>query len=300
VRKAGIHISDKSMKIAFKASFKKMSYDHPIYGLNSGLSSPNEWWLLLIRSILKHAGFAERLIDRLMPTLGPSLLHLFSSAEGYRLAEGVPGIFRLLKKLRDETTTTTTTDASTRSLRWNLATNSDARILLACSALGLDRFINVTTAGIHGLEDYQPPQPQQAESPSSSSSTSSSAEDAEESKSSSFYEESPTSAPSLSYSLGSQKPDKAFFHQAVLRSFPQDTTQSLAELCAQTLYIGDDIKEDYQAARRAGLQAAWLQRDQDWPPNVIAREDEMALKSISQIIDVIRDSWSKEDSNPSV
>lgn len=277
------------MKTAFKTAFKKMSHSHPVYGLKTGLSSPNEWWLLLIRETLEHAGCSKRDIDRVMPTLGPSLLHRFSSAEGYQIAEGVPGVFRMLKKIRDNRTTT---NSSTPSLRWNLATNSDARILLACKSLRLDRFINLTTAGDHGLGDYQPPQ---AASPSPSASSD---EDGQGSESSSYYDGSPTSEPSLSYFLGHQKPDKAFFHQAVQRSFPQNTRQSLAELCAQTLYIGDDIKEDYVAARKAGLQAAWLQRDQ--PSTVQAREDELTLRSMSQVVDVILDSWSQEKSLPTV
>jgi FMN phosphatase YigB (HAD superfamily) len=103
------------------------------------------------------------------------------------------------------------------------------------------------------------------------------------------------SQPSLSYNIGYEKPHALFFHRAVEYSFsshPQSPS-SLAEMCAQTLYVGDDLNEDYMGAHAAGLQAIWLKRSQAWPTQLsqVDRDKVVAKGSMEEVADFIRESW---------
>lgn len=272
------------MKIAFKSAFKEMSQKHPIYGLNTGLGSPNQWWTELISKSLLSSGIPSHTVNVVMPTLGPNLLHRFSTMQAYQFAEGVPIIFQLLIEMKKEA------KEKGRELDWNLATNSDARILSVCQSLGLDSFqLNCTQSiGQRGTKDYSPP-PQVEKMPRNPSLTS-------------HQEGSSTtttlSEPSLSYFLGYEKPHATFFHKAVqqsrLKKPSSSSPTSLSDYCAQTLYVGDDLKEDYIGARQAGLQAVWLQRSQPWPNGLSDSEKEqvVAVTSMEDVADIIRQSWS--------
>jgi phosphoglycolate phosphatase-like HAD superfamily hydrolase len=257
--RAYCHVTDAQMKTAFKSTFNAMAKQYPIYGLNTEMMSPNDWWLLLIRRTLSAVKIPKEKINKIMPELGPSILDRFSSEKGYRLAEGVTRIFSELRKMQMEKKAT--------SLRWNVATNSDYRILLAMKSLGLDKFINLGIKGQSDLELIEPPRD---------------------------TNEDTTSEPCLSYFLESEKPHRKFFHKAVRRSFPESDETPLSELCAQTLYVGDSLTEDYEGAKKAGLQAVWLQRYQEWPSllSKAQRAEVQAVKSILDITAIIEESWS--------
>lgn len=284
-RKAGLDVSDDKMKVAFKAAFKDMVSRHPIYGLYSGLQSPDQWWTELIESSLKSAGVTNQTtLSTIMPTLAPTLLNRFSTVEAYKLAQGVPTIFQSLEQLRFQLTKTTTATPPTKSnggnFFWNLATNSDSRILSVCQSLGLSEYLDVDIQGKQGQKDFNPPKTQNEKGGSARA-----------------------SEPSLSYFLGYEKPHAKFFHKAVQRSFSYiDSTNqispssqsSLSDLCAQTLYVGDDYREDYLGAKEAGLQAVWLKRSQPWPSELsqIERDKVTALHSMEELSDFIKESWS--------
>lgn len=54
--------------------------------------------------------------------------------------------------------------------------------------------------------------------------------------------------------VGSSKPDPAIFHEACRR---------LGVHCGRVLHVGDSLEDDFEGARRAGLQAVLLQRDRE-------------------------------------
>jgi putative hydrolase of the HAD superfamily len=61
----------------------------------------------------------------------------------------------------------------------------------------------------------------------------------------------------VAYDVGLKKPDPRFYHHVIER---------MGVAAAATLHIGDDPLEDVDAARTAGLSAAWLDRtDSPWP-----------------------------------
>ena len=77
-------------------------------------------------------------------------------------------------------------------------------------------------------------------------------------------------------SLGFGKPDPRAFHHAC---------QLLQAPPAQTMYVGDDIEIDAIAASRAGLTAAWLQREPADPPDAVRAGtlDIPVVTSLSQV-----------------
>lgn len=235
-RKVGLQVRDEDVKIAFKQSFKQLAKQYPVYGLNTGLPSPDDWWLRLIQQTMIGSGIQDKKVEDAMPILGPALLNRFGSAEAYTLAEGVPDVFEKLNELKG-----TSINAD---LKLSLATNSDERILNACKDLGLGRFLDLNVV-------YDPER-----APTNISD--------EELGSPAKKARIPVSGPTLSYDVGFEKPSEEFFHFAVQRIFPFDKNQSitLSEMCKQTLYVGDHFEEDYLGAKSAGLQAAWLRRKQ--------------------------------------
>ncbi|PWN36739.1 uncharacterized protein FA14DRAFT_106271, partial [Meira miltonrushii] len=232
-RKVGLQVQDEDVKKSFKSSFKQLAKQYPVYGLNTGLSSPDDWWLRLIQQTMIGSGIQQTKVEDAMPILGPALLNRFGSAEAYKLAEGVPDVFEKLNELKGP---------SNADLTLSLATNSDQRILNACKDLGLGRFLDLDV-----VYDSK-----RAPTNISDEDLGSSVKKARE----------PVSGPTLSYDVGFEKPSKEFFHFAVQRIFPFDQSQqiTLAEMCKQTLYVGDHFEEDYLGAKSAGLQAAWLRR----------------------------------------
>lgn len=275
-RKKGLSISDETMKVSFKDAFKEMTKNHPNYGLHTGLSSPNQWWELLIRLSIESAGIHHDDVMRVLPRLGPSLLHRFSSMEAYRLAEGVPEVLDQLVKIRNKGGKR----SRQRLLKWNIATNSDSRILQVCQEAGLDTYFNLELSEKRGQDDFKPPRSDRSISQDRTS----------------------IPSPCLSYHLGYEKPDASFFHKAIRQSYSGRhntemplSASAMMQLAAQTLYVGDHYQEDYLGAKRAGLQAVWLKRDQDWPDGV-SMEDQKSInaaQSMLEVADIVRESWSK-------
>lgn len=272
-RKVGLQVQDEDIKNSFKSSFKQLAKQYPVYGLNTGLQSPDDWWLRLIQQTMVGSGIQPKKVEDAMPTLGPALLNRFGTAEAYKLAEGVPDIFEELKGLKGP---------SNDDLTLSLATNSDERILNACKDLGLGRLLDLDV-----VYDSK-----RAPTNISEKNLGSSFPSAQKARV-------PVSGPTLSYDVGFEKPSKEFFHFAVQRIFPFDKNQkiSLTEMCKQTIYVGDHFEEDYLGAKSAGLQAAWLRRQQpelteeqmdQLPPNEKVNE----LSSMLDILNLVKQSWS--------
>ncbi|UZJ56877.1 hypothetical protein CBS101457_006197 [Exobasidium rhododendri] len=290
-------MTDQKMQEAFPLAFKEMKAKHPNYGYNTKLNSADQWWRELIRLSLRHGGIRRRTSDMIRGTMVKSLLQRFSSSGAYKLNEGVPEIFASLRELKAQRrkeggVVVGASDEGAfdieHDLHWNLATNSDARILLACQSLDLHQHIDVTikkgaNLGKQHLKEMSgsatPPPPPLFPK-----------------------RRSMNSEPFLSYFLGYEKPDPNFFHLAVQKAFsslypPNDSSSTtpppLSDLCAQTLFVGDHYHEDYVGAREAGLQAAWLKRSQDWPAGLTQAQkgDVVALESIEEVPAIIRKSW---------
>ncbi len=68
-----------------------------------------------------------------------------------------------------------------------------------------------------------------------------------------------TSCLFVSETFGLKKPDPAIFHAATAR---------LGVPPADILFIGDNPVADVCGAHAAGMQAAWLHRDQSWPAEI--------------------------------
>lgn len=285
-------MTDEKMRIAFRTAFKEMTLQYPIYGLHSTvIKSPNEWWKKLIRLSLKNSNIRPRLIKPILPTLSDNLLSRFSTNKAYSLAEGVPEIFESLTQLRNYQQSSSSSsqrgEGRVEELRWSLATNSDSRILSACQSLKLNEYLNVEVHSIEnsnsltskerkGQDDYYPPQSNNNEN--------------------NIFGPKIATEPTLSYFIGFEKPNPNFFHLAVQRAFSNSNNshqESLSDLCAQTIYVGDHFHEDYMGARDAGLQSAWLKRSQPWPEDISQEEREqvVALESMDDLISVIKDSW---------
>ena len=218
------------------------------------------------------SGIQQRKVEDVMPTLGPALLNRFGSSEAYKLAEGVPDVFEKLNELKG---------TSNADLTLSLATNSDQRILNACKDLGLGRFLDLDIV-------YDPVRPP----------TNISNKDLD---SSTKKIRKSVSGPTLSYDVGFEKPSKEFFHFAVQRIFPFDKNESssinLAEMCKQTLYVGDHFEEDYLGAKSAGLQAAWLKRQQadltkEQNERLNPNEKVGELSSMLDVVNFVKQSWS--------
>ncbi|KAK0536262.1 hypothetical protein OC834_001242 [Tilletia horrida] len=146
-----------------------------------------------------------------------------------------------------------------------IATNSDAAILSALGALGLGEHMNL------GL---------------TSSSSSSRTEEP---------------APVLSYTAPAEKPHPAFFQHALERASAHLRLATPLEP-HQALYVGDQLHEDYWAAKDAGLRALWLRRRDSGaaaasnqpvqaPPRVAGREgaeEGEEVGSLLEMVDIVR------------
>lgn len=253
--------------VAFKKSFKHMASQYPVYGLHTGLASSDEWWRLLIEGCLRHCNVDEADIRQFVVPLGDSLLRRFETAEAYKIVEDVLPTLKNISSLHQRSST-----AVQRPIQMSLATNSDRRILSACKALGLSEFLDLDVRP----DPVRAPTNVAVESARRSSMT----------------------GPTLSYDVGFEKPDKRFFHAVVQRAFPDPDENDLDRMCGQTLYVGDHFQEDYRGARQAGLQSAWLRRQQSLPTAIDdiglakqAEQDGAALNSLNELVGFIENSW---------
>lgn len=284
---------DAVVKAAFKASFKALAKQHPLYGLHTGLATSDEWWTMLIESTMLRSGVPASALASQMATLAPSLLRRFASERAYRLADGAEATLRGLRGLADSMHAGDTGVP----LAMSLATNSDERILEACKALNLGRYLALDVV----YDEARPPTQVEEKEEEEDGGSAASGRGMRKKRTA-------VSGPTLSYDVGFEKPDTRFFHSAVARSFPRGaaavssssstaiTSLSLEDMCRRTLYVGDTFDEDYVGATRAGLQAVWLQRTEpqrgdDDGGGGGHKENVLAVRDMRDIVGIVKQSW---------
>lgn len=141
-RQHGFQVADNDVKSAFKQAFRATSVEHPNYGLETDIASPDEWWRLVIRRTLApelHSKVTREQYDRSIATVSDRLVTRFGTDEAYQLFDDVISTLERLSQMG-------TGDRRTISLA--LATNSDSRILSVLKSFTLDRFLdlNVNTS----------------------------------------------------------------------------------------------------------------------------------------------------------
>ncbi|EPQ28103.1 uncharacterized protein PFL1_04430 [Pseudozyma flocculosa PF-1] len=133
-RKAGLGLSDENVAKAFKQAFRSLSTSHPNYGLDTGLTSPDEWWRLVISETFDPSHHppphpvTQSQFERLVPGIANRLVRRFGTRYAYRLFPDVAPALTLLSR---------------RGIKMALATNSDSRILQVLSEFNMDRFIDL-------------------------------------------------------------------------------------------------------------------------------------------------------------
>ncbi|SNX83034.1 uncharacterized protein MEPE_01740 [Melanopsichium pennsylvanicum] len=238
-RQYGFNISDEDVKSAFKHAFRTTSKEHPNYGLETDIASPDEWWELVIRRTFspeRHSGISVEHYDTSIGDLSQRLVTRFGTSEAYDV---FPDVVPTLSQL----TQTNTSDG--KPILLTLATNSDSRILSVLKSFGLDQYLELDV-------DTEP----DSDAPHR-----------------------PKRGPTLSYFEKCAKPDKRFFHAAFQRAAKTTSFAASSHLCtslsvethpiglANVLYVGDQLHEDFWGAIDAGVQAAWLQRPTNFESN---------------------------------
>lgn len=136
-RQHGFHVTDNDVKMAFKQAFRATSVEHPNYGLETDITSPDEWWRLVIRRTFApdlHSQVTREHYDRSIATVSDRLVTRFGTDEAYHLFEDVTPTLERLSQIGWG-------DSPTLSLA--LATNSDSRILSVLKSFSLDRFLQL-------------------------------------------------------------------------------------------------------------------------------------------------------------
>ena len=262
-RQYGLDVSNNDVKAAFKQAFRTTSVEHPNYGLETDIASPDEWWKLVIQRTFSprlHSGITSEQYATAIEPLSQRLVTRFGTSEAYNLFEDVVPTLERLAHIQA---------GKDRTIRLALATNSDSRILSVLKSFDLDRFLELDVG-----------------SESSSHAPGMTASGTMR-----------RSGPTLSYFEKSAKPDSGFFEAAIRRaSSDNDMIQA-----ANVLYVGDQLHEDFWGATDAGLQAAWLQRttglESNQPYQQIGKdrssEQEQAfvrdrtIPSLSSLIDIV-------------
>ncbi|CAO1628468.1 unnamed protein product [Jaminaea pallidilutea] len=240
-RSYDLDVSDEAVTVTFKAAFKRLSAEYPNYGRDVGLQGgADEWWARVIKETLVEAmrssteqnvsGDAAEQYERAVAAgLVTELLRRFAGAHGYELFDDVIPFLQQLK-------------ADCPHIKVVIASNSDARVLSACSSLGLAEWVSCDAAV---LDD-------QGRRVVESSSTSQS--------------DAPRSHIDgdaiLSYTIGSMKPDALFFQRALALHPDAVRGDPLS-----AMYVGDDINEDARGAQAAGLRSLWIDRDGKFEPD---------------------------------
>ncbi|PWY98446.1 HAD-like protein [Testicularia cyperi] len=268
-RQHGLEVDDQDVKSAFRQAFKETSRQHPNYGLETSIASPDQWWDLVIRRTFSpefhprlykvdSSSSRARIEDRIAP-LSQSLVERFGTSKAYTLFDDVIPTLQSLSSSPD-------TNAANTHLRLGLATNSDSRILSVLKGFGLDQFLDLTPSDNPGL------------------------------------------GPTLSYFEKVAKPDPRFFAAAIGRNPPSsragsDETKTTEPLRPENvLYVGDQLYEDFWGATDAGLQALWLHRPsnsesnqpyQDATANHNNSEDQefarqRTIQSLTEVVDYVR------------
>ncbi|KAK0547317.1 hypothetical protein OC846_004915 [Tilletia horrida] len=222
---ASISEQNEAIRIAMKQAFKHTLAEHPRYGIDTGLATPSHWWSLLIRRTFQHlpalSSTTSQDLNTTMNSLTSSLLARFASAQAYQL---FPDVLPTLRAFQEHLP----------QVQLGIASNSDPAILRALGQLGLGSYLNLDPAAAVDDDDER--------KPSSSNPLSS-------------------PPPTLSYTSPAEKPHPAFFLHALENAqSSQQHNQSAPIHPSQALYIGDQLHEDYFAAKDAGLRALWLHR----------------------------------------
>lgn len=135
-RDHGLTVSDSDVKSAFKSAFRTTSQEHPNYGLETDIASPDEWWKLVIQRTFTphlHSHVTHEQYVAAIEHLSNRLVARFGTNEAYHLFEDVlPALSAL-------------TEAQV-PIQLGLATNSDSRILSVLASFGLDRHIPLTVS----------------------------------------------------------------------------------------------------------------------------------------------------------
>ncbi|KAL6711257.1 hypothetical protein ACN47E_005788 [Coniothyrium glycines] len=238
-----------AVRTSFKKAFKAQSEQNPNYGKATGLGA-EKWWGNVI-----HQTFTPFLESNqeVPQALVSDLLKRYSTNEGYTLYDDVDPFFRALKnplfRLRYN------------SITWNrvivgIISNSDDRVPGVLESFGLkigSRRFGVTDC--HGKQTL----PQE--------------EDVD------FVV--------MSYDVGFEKPDHRIFDAAVgmLESSLKDHGEDLTPDDFEKLYVGDEVKKDYEAAKAAGWHSLWLDRDRKAETdNIVNGED--VIHSLLEITNV--------------
>ncbi|CDS01927.1 uncharacterized protein SPSC_03090 [Sporisorium scitamineum] len=138
-RQHGFQVQDNDVKAAFKQAFRSTSLQHPSYGLETNIASPDEWWQLVIQRTFAphlHTQVTPEQYNNGIDSLSHQLVHRFGTNEAYRLFPDVIPTLQRLAQLRFK---------EDRAVSLALATNSDSRILSVLKSFGLDRFLRLDT-----------------------------------------------------------------------------------------------------------------------------------------------------------
>lgn len=263
-REHELQVSDDDVKTAFKQAFRSTSEQHPNYGLQTSIASPDEWWKQVIQRTFAphlHSQVTPEQYDRCIESLSSRLVARFGTNEAYHLFPDVVPTLQQLSQFRA---------SNNLPITMALATNSDSRILSVLKSFKLDCFLQLD---VHAT----------ATSPSITATA--------------LLRRPP---PTLSYFEKCAKPDPRFFHAAVRRA----SSPSAQLEPANVLYVGDQLHEDFWGAADAGLQAAWLQRPatlhSNQPYQQVLKDRstqqeleyarERTIPSLSNLVDIVKQS----------
>lgn len=171
-----------------------------------------------------------------------SLLHRFSSDEGYQLYQDILPFFRQLKGRRNDNERASTFGLDQPRLQVGIISNSDDRVPAILASLGIhvqDRRFGSTTP---------------VSSPSSSD----------------------VDWVTMSYDVGFEKPDRRIFDAA------KSLSGLAAESNGIFMHIGDNPMEDYEGARSAGWQSLLLDREGNCDGSTLKTETVPDLNSLMQ------------------
>ncbi|KAF6767148.1 HAD-like domain protein [Kalmanozyma brasiliensis GHG001] len=136
-RQHGLRVSDNDVKSAFKHAFRATSVEHPNYGLDTDIATPDQWWELVIQRTFAphlHSEVTREQYDSSIASLSQRLVTRFGTDEAYDLFEDVVPTLKKLAQIRSD-------DNGPVSMA--LATNSDSHILSVLKSFGLDRFLQL-------------------------------------------------------------------------------------------------------------------------------------------------------------
>lgn len=136
-REHGLRVADNDVKAAFKQAFRTTSIQHPNYGLETNIASPDEWWRLVIQRTFAaglHPHVTTDQYSDSIESLCQRLVTRFSTSEAYHLFNDVLPTLQQFSQLRL---------GNHAAITLALATNSDSRILSVLKSFNLDRVLQL-------------------------------------------------------------------------------------------------------------------------------------------------------------